>query len=108
MLNKYGYHYRQVRRKGLLTKNDLKLRMKSAKDITKYYDDGLLLSGMCFYLDAKRFIHKLLNLQKVTLLRFSEVVAALQGMCLFKMVTQVKTPKLLELPQTRSVLYRLV
>ena len=41
VLNKYGYHYRQARRKGLLTENDLKLRMKFAKDITKYYDDGL-------------------------------------------------------------------
>ena len=58
MLNKYGYHYRQARRKGLLTESDLKLRMKFAKDITKYYDDGLWSSGICFYLDAKHFIHK--------------------------------------------------
>ena len=55
---KYGYHYRQARRKGLLTENDLKLGMKFAKDIKKYYDDGLRLSGICFYLDAKHFIHK--------------------------------------------------
>ena len=27
-LNKYGYHYQQARRKGLLTENDLKLHMK--------------------------------------------------------------------------------
>ena len=58
VLNKYGYHYRQARRKRLLTENGLKLRMKFAKDITKYYDDGLWLSGICFYLDAKHFIHK--------------------------------------------------
>ena len=58
VLNKYGYHYRQARRKGLLTESDLKLRMKFAKDITKYYDDGLWSSGICFYLDAKHFIHK--------------------------------------------------
>ena len=31
VLNKYGYHYRQARRKGLLTESDLKLRMKFAK-----------------------------------------------------------------------------
>ena len=49
VLNKYGYHYRQARRKGLLTENDLKLRMKFAKDIKKYYDDGLWSSGICFY-----------------------------------------------------------
>ena len=58
MLNEYGYHYQQARRKGLLTENDLKLRMKFAKDMTKYYDDGLWLSGTCFYLDTKHFIHK--------------------------------------------------
>ena len=38
---------------------DLKLRMKFAKDIKKYYDDGLWLSGICFYLDTKDFIHKI-------------------------------------------------
>ena len=30
---KYGYHYKQARRKGLLTEKDLRLRMKFAKDI---------------------------------------------------------------------------
>ena len=58
VLKKYGYHYRQARRKGLLTESDLKLRMKFAKDIKKYYDDGLWSSEICFYLDAKHFIHK--------------------------------------------------
>ena len=28
------------------------------KDIKKYYNDGLWLSGLCFYLDAKHFTHK--------------------------------------------------
>ena len=50
--------YRQVTRKGLLTENDLKLRMKFAKDIKKYYDTGLWSSGICFDLDAKHFIYK--------------------------------------------------
>ena len=58
VFNKYRYHYRQARRMGLLTESDLKLRMKFAKDIKKYYDDGLWSSGICFYLDAKHFIHK--------------------------------------------------
>ena len=58
VLNKYGYHYRQAIRKGLLTENVLKVRMKFAKDIKTYYDDGLRSSGICFYLDAKHFIHK--------------------------------------------------
>ena len=47
-LNKYGYHYRQAKRKGLLTESDFKLHMKFAKGITKYYDDGLWSSGICF------------------------------------------------------------
>ena len=64
VLNKYGYHYRQARQvslltsKELLTENDSKLRMKFAKDITKYHGDGFWSSGICFYLDAKHFIHK--------------------------------------------------
>ena len=33
--------------------------MKFAKDIKKYYDNGLWLSGICFYLDTKDFIHKI-------------------------------------------------
>ena len=58
MLNKYGYHYQQVRRKGPLTENNLKLRMKFSKYVKMYYEDGLRSSGICFYLDAKHFIHK--------------------------------------------------
>ena len=42
VLNKYGYHYGQARLKGLLTEKDLKLHMKFAKDIKKYYDNGRL------------------------------------------------------------------
>ena len=60
MLNKYGYHYRQARRKGLLTENDLKLRIKK-KDIKKRYGDGVWSSRICFYFDAKHFIHKTSN-----------------------------------------------
>ena len=44
--------------KGLLTENNLKLRMKFTKDIKKTYDDGLPLSRISFYLDAKHFMHK--------------------------------------------------
>ena len=58
MLNKYGCHYRQARRKGLLTENDLKLRIKFAKDIKKRYGDGVWSSRICFYFDDKHFIHK--------------------------------------------------
>ena len=50
--------YRQVRRKGLLRENDLKLRMKFVKDIKKYYDNALWWSAICFDLNAKHFISK--------------------------------------------------
>ena len=43
-LNKYGYHYQQARRRGLLTESDLKLYMKFAKEIknTMAMDSGRL------------------------------------------------------------------
>ena len=43
-LNKYGYHYRQASRRGLLTESDLKLHMKFAKEIknTMAMDSGRL------------------------------------------------------------------
>ena len=43
-LNKYGYHYRQARRRGLLTERDLKLYMKFAKEMknTMAMDSGRL------------------------------------------------------------------
>ena len=34
------------------------LGIKFAKDIKKYYDDRLWSSWICFYLDAKHFIHE--------------------------------------------------
>ena len=58
LLNEYGYHYRQAKRKGLLTGNDLKLRKKFANDIQKHYDNGLPSSRIFFHLDAKHFMHK--------------------------------------------------
>ena len=48
VLNNYGSHYWQARRKRLLTGNDSKLRMKFAKDKQKYYDNGLWLSEILF------------------------------------------------------------
>ena len=54
MLNKYWYHYRLATRNGLLTENNLKLRIKFAKEIRKYCDDELCLFGICFKLDAKQ------------------------------------------------------
>ena len=58
MLNKYGSHYGLATCKGLLTENNLKLPTKFEKDIKKCYGDGLWSSRICFYLDAKHFIHK--------------------------------------------------
>ena len=58
MLNRYEYHYWQARRQALLTENDLKLRLRFAEDINKYFDDGFRSSGIYFYLDTKHFMHK--------------------------------------------------
>ena len=59
MLNKHRYHYRQARGKGLLTENYLKLGMKFAKNIKRYYDDGLWSPGIYSYLDTKHFLNKI-------------------------------------------------
>ena len=36
----------------------LETAYETCEDIKNYYDDGLWPSGICFYLDAKHFIHK--------------------------------------------------
>ena len=148
--------------------------MKSARDMKKYYDNGLWASGICFiqmlrtlcikqiqrtrqrfqkiclvwrkenedltkgctskgnkvrhgskvasflllYHLVKGFaiasitrnlvVSYWLNLQKSIFLRFSKAAVTPQRMCLFKMVIQVKTLKLLKLLQTRLVLQNLV
>ena len=55
ILKKHGYKYLQSRRKGLLSRNDLKRRLRFARGIIKNYPEDVWI---CFYLDASSFVHK--------------------------------------------------
>ena len=52
-----GYHYLQVRKKGILTKKD-KTARRFAWDIKKNYSSDLWTKDICFYLDGASFPHQ--------------------------------------------------
>ena len=52
-----GYHYLQVRKKGILTEKD-KTARRFAWDIKKNYSSDLWTKDICFYLDGASFAHK--------------------------------------------------
>ena len=58
ILNKHGYKYLQSRRKGLLSGNDLKRRLRFARGMIKNYPEDVWTKQICFYLDASSFVHK--------------------------------------------------
>ena len=53
-----GYHYLQVRKKGILTEKDKTARRRFAWDIKKNYSSDLWTKDICFYLDGASFAHK--------------------------------------------------
>ena len=57
-LNKNGYSYLQARRKGLMSKADLKRRTKFARKMIKDQSENVWKKDICFYLDGSSFIHK--------------------------------------------------
>ena len=58
-LNSLGYGYRRTRKKGLLTNNDLKLRLAFARKMKRMkLRNKFWTEGISFYLDATGFIHK--------------------------------------------------
>ena len=57
ILNKIGYRYLQTRRKGLLSKEDLKCRKEFAHNII-LYPDTVWKKDICVYLDGSSFVHK--------------------------------------------------
>ena len=58
-LNSLGYGYRQTRKKGLLTRNDLKLRLKFGCKMKRLnLGNKFWTAGITFYLDATGFVHK--------------------------------------------------
>ena len=53
-----GLNYRHARKKGLLTKNDLKLRLQFARKIKRKLGPNFWKQGVSFYLDMVSFTHK--------------------------------------------------
>ena len=57
-LNKYGYRYRQSRKKGLLSKDDMKKQKKFANRVLKTLPKHFWTEGVSFYLDGVGFGNK--------------------------------------------------
>ena len=57
-LNHEGYYYLQSRKKGLMSKADMKKRVVFAKKMLKEHEDGFWKNGVTFYLDGTSFVHK--------------------------------------------------
>ena len=57
-LNKNGYHYLQTRKKGILSKNDVRKRYKFAKMMRKEFNSDVWTKKIAFYLDGVSFTHK--------------------------------------------------
>ena len=57
VLQKAGVKWARVHRKGVLTKNDLKLRFKFARKVCRKLSGNVLEVGVGFYLDGTSFTH---------------------------------------------------
>ena len=57
-LNDAGFGYLQCRKKGQVTKTDLKKRVKFARDCKKNYTDDFWTNGISFYSDGVAWAHK--------------------------------------------------
>ena len=55
-LNAVGYFYLQTRKKGLLTEDDHRKRVKFAKDMRKNFGTDVWKKELAFYLDAKSIL----------------------------------------------------
>ena len=58
ILQKADLKWAHVQRKGILTKNDLKLRFKFAKKVRRRLSANFWEEGVGFYLDGASFTHK--------------------------------------------------
>ena len=58
ILQKADLKWAHVQRKGILTKNDLKLRLKFAKKVRRRLSANFWEEGVGFYLDGASFTHK--------------------------------------------------
>ena len=58
-LHSSGYHFFHSRKKGLLTQNHLRLRLKFARKVMRLFaEENLWKDGIPFYLDGVGFQHK--------------------------------------------------
>lgn len=57
-LNKKGYHYLQARKKGVLSKTDIRKRYKFAKSMKKDFASEVWTKEIALYLDGVSFTHK--------------------------------------------------
>ena len=58
VLHREGYRYRESAHKGVLSKQDLKIRYKFAKNLKKSFGSDIWWNGICFYLDGTGFTYK--------------------------------------------------
>ena len=58
VLHQDGYRLRDKRRKGILTENDTKIRLKFAKHAKKMLSTDIWVKDISFYLDGSGFTHK--------------------------------------------------
>ena len=58
VLRKAGLKWARVQRKGILTKNDLKLRLKFVRKVHRKLPANFWEEGVRFYLDGASFTHK--------------------------------------------------
>ena len=59
VLRKAGLKWARVQRKGILTKNDLKLRLKFTRNVHRKLPANFWEEGVGFYLDGASFTHKM-------------------------------------------------
>ena len=57
-LNELGYKYLQSRRKGLLSRKDIKIRLWYARKVKRLLPNDFWTNGISFYLDGTSFTHK--------------------------------------------------
>ena len=57
-LNELGYKYLQSRRKGLMSRKDIKIRLRYARKVKRLLPNDFWTNGISFYLDGTSFTHK--------------------------------------------------
>ena len=63
-MNKHGYNHLKSRKKGMMTENDRKIRVRFAKEMLKSHSAEYWKTGVAFYLDGIGFVHKTNPLQQ--------------------------------------------